>query len=48
MGNEVNPTHRQVRKNEATQAQVRAMVQWAEEVAKSEWLSVMDGIGVMP
>jgi hypothetical protein len=40
--------HRQARKNEATQAQVRATVQWAEEVAKSERPSVMDGIGAMP
>lgn len=30
----------------ATRAQAKAMVQGAEEVAKSKWPSVMDGIEV--
>ena len=48
LGNEVNPMHRlRVRKEaQATGAQATAMVQGAEEVAKSEGPSVMGGIEV--
>ena len=48
LGNEVNPMHRlRVRKDaQATEAQATATVQGVEEVAKSEWPSVMGGIEV--
>lgn len=46
--NEVNPTHRQYRKVLATCEQSKAMVEGAEDWAKSERPFVMDGIGVMP
>lgn len=44
-GNEVNPTHRQLRKDAATCEQSRAMVEGAEEEAKSERRPVMGRIG---
>lgn len=43
--NEVNPTHRQPRKGVATREQSKAMVEGAEEEAKSERRPVMGRIG---
>jgi len=45
VGNEVNPTHRPYRKVMATRAQATAMVEGAEEEAKSEGRTVMVRIG---
>ena len=45
-GNEVNPLHRRRQYGVATEAQATAMVQRAEEEAKSECRSVMGRIGV--
>ena len=46
LGNEVNPMHRHRQYGVATEAQATAMVQRAEEEAKSECRSVIDRIGV--
>jgi hypothetical protein len=46
LGNEVNPMHRHRQMAVATEAQATAMVQRAEEEAKSECRSVMGRIGV--
>ena len=48
LGNEVNPMHRHRRMAVATEAQATAMVQRAEEEAKSECRSVTDRIGQYP
>jgi hypothetical protein len=46
LGNEVNPMHRHRQQEVATEAQATAMVQRAEDEAKSESRSVIDRIGV--
>ena len=46
-GNEVSPIQRQHRKVLATREQSKAMVKGVEDWAKSEWPSVMDGIGAL-
>ena len=46
LGNEVNPMHRPRQMAVATEAQATALVQRAEEEAKSEGRSVIDRIGV--
>jgi hypothetical protein len=46
LGNEVNPMHRHHQQEVATEAQATAMVQRAEDEAKSESRAVTGRIGV--